>query len=88
MLFTTNTVKTEEINSVREYIEEYESEVVEVSNVSKYITSLVSNKYQASVEAIANTVVGSRRTKKMGLQQVLQESFFSGANRFGNNFIA
>ena len=98
MLFTTQTVKTEELNKVNNFFAELDNEfeavqVVEEealveSPVSKYITSLVSNQYQKSIEDIANTTVGSKRMRKRNLQQVMRESFFSGANRFGNNFIA
>ena len=98
MLFTTQTVKTEELNKVNNFFAELDNEfeavqVVEEealveSPVSKYITSLVSNQYQKSIEDIANTTVGSKRMRKRNLQQVMRESFFYGANRFGNNFIA
>ena len=43
---------------------------------------------QKSVDDIANTNTSNKRTRKRSLQQVMQESFFYGANRFGNNFIA
>ena len=91
MLFVTNTITTEEVN---EYINENDSDIKvnvekeEVSAVSQYITSLVSNNYQKAVEAIENTKVGNKVVRKKNLQQVMQESFFYGANRFGNNFIA
>ena len=52
------------------------------------MTSLVSGLYNKSVEDIANTNVGNKIVRKRNLQQVMKESFFYGANRFGNNFIA
>jgi len=96
MLFVTETVKTEDLNTIQNFFAEYDSEVKtvspeeaeEVSKVSKYITTLVSDCYQKSVEDIANTKVGNRINRKRTLQQVMRESFFYGANRFGNNFIA
>ena len=98
MLFTTQTVKTEELNRVNDFFTELDNEfeavkVVEEealveSPVAKYITSLVSSQYQKSIDDIANTKVGNKRMRKRNLQQVMRESFFSGANRFGNNFIA
>ena len=96
MLFTTETIKSEELNSIQNFFNEYDKEVVTVeaeadtteTPVYKYISCLVSSKYQQSIEDIENTVVGSRRVKKRSLQQVMKESFFAGANRFGNNFIA
>ena len=97
MLFTTNnTITNEEIKSIANFFEAFETEVetvspeevVEETNVSKYITSLANGCYAKSVEEIANTHVGSRVTRKRNLQQVMRESFFYGANRFGNNFIA
>jgi len=35
-----------------------------------------------------NTIVGNKLKRKRNLQQIMKESFFYGANRFGNNFIA
>ena len=97
MLFTTKTVKTEEIDNIYDFFAEFDNEIKAVdvaeevaqeSTVSKYISSLVSGQYQKSVEDIENTVIGSRVKRKRNLQQVMQESFFYGSNRFGNNFIA
>jgi len=96
MLLNQETVKNEEINAVQDYIKEFdtdintvsEEEVQEVSNVSKYIVSLVSSCYKKSVEDIENTQIGNKITRKRNLKQVMRESFFYGANRFGTNFIA
>ena len=96
MLFTTNTVNKEELNSINNFFNEYDKEVevvdvddiVEETPVTKYISSLVSSQYQKSVEDIENTKIGNRIVRKRSLQQVMRESFFYGANRFGNNFIA
>ena len=98
MLFVTNAVKTEEVNTISNLFAEIENEfapvetvednIFEETPVSKYITSLVSSQYQRSIEEIENTNVGNKRTRKRSLQQVMKESFFYGANRFGNNFIA
>ena len=98
MLFTTQNIISKEIKSINNFFEEFdndfqpvnivnEDEAVE-SNVGRYITSLVSNQYKKSIEDIANTKIGNKRVRKRNLQQVMQESFFAGANRFGNNFIA
>ena len=98
MLFTTDLVKTEELNSINNFFanidNEFESvttveeEVAVETPVSKYISSLVCGQYQKSIEDIENTVVGNKLKRKRSLQQVMRESFFYGANRFGNNFIA
>ena len=96
MLFTTNTVSNEELNSINNFFDSIENELTTVSPeeatqetpVSKYMTSLVSGLYTKSVEDIANTKVGNKITRRRNLQQVMRESFFYGANRFGNNFIA
>ena len=98
MLFVANTVKTEEVNSISNIINEIENEfnpvvtsdenIFEETVVNKYISSLVSSQYQRAIEDIENTSVGNNRTRKRTLQQVMKESFFAGANRFGNNFIA
>ena len=96
MLFTTNTINKEELNSINNFFNEYDKEVevvdvddiVEETPVTKYISSLVSSQYQKSVEDIENTKIGNRVVRKRSLQQVMRESFFYGANRFGNNFIA
>ena len=94
MLFTTNKIENEELNSINNFFDSFENDAATVSPedankaVSKYITSLVSGLYNKSVEDIANTNVGNKIVRKRNLQQVMQESFFYGANRFGNNFIA
>lgn len=98
MLFTTTNINIEndEINSIANFFDKYDSEVKTVSEdeaqeetcVSKYISSLVCGQYQKSVEDIQNTKVGNKLIRKRSLQQVMKESFFYGANRFGNNFIA
>ena len=98
MLFTTSTITNSEINEVNNFFSQFDNEfeavktveadeIIETS-VSKYITSLVSSQYQKSVEDIENTKVGNKLKRKRNLQQVMRESFFYGANRFGNNFIA
>ena len=93
MLFTTETVKSEDLNSINNFFLQFDSEPVvhndEVeTQVSKYVTSLVSSQYKKSVYDIEHTVVGNKRLRKRSLTQVMQESFFAGPNRFGNNFIA
>ena len=96
MLDTTVTVTVEDTRAISNFFDEFDSEIrtitpeeiEEETCVSKYISSLVSGQYQKSVEDIENTKVGNRITRKRSLQQVMQESFFYGANRFGNNFIA
>ena len=98
MLFTANNIKTEEINSINNFFDnihnEFEAvvtvqeEIQEETTVSKYISSLVSNQYAKAIEDIENTTIGNKLKRKRNLQQVMRESFFYGANRFGNNFIA
>ena len=96
MLFTTETISNKEIESINNFFNEFESAVETVSveeakqetTVTKYINSLVTSCYQKSVDEIANTKVGNKVVRKRNLQQVMKESFFYGANRFGNNFIA
>ena len=95
MLFTTETISNEEIKSIDNFFNEFEAvETVapeaaeEETLVTKYLHSLVSSCYQKSVEDIANTKIGNKIVRKRNLQQVMRESFFYGANRFGNNFIA
>ena len=95
MLFTTETISNKEIESINNFFNEFESvetvsveEAKQETTVSKYINSLVTSCYQKSVDEIANTKVGNKVVRKRNLQQVMRESFFYGANRFGNNFIA
>ena len=95
MLFITETVKLEELNNIQNFFNEFEAvetvdvnETQEPSNVSLYLTSLVSGQYQKSIEDIQGTKVGSSIKRRKNLQQVMRESFFYGANRFGTNFIA
>ena len=96
MLFTETKITQEELNSINNFFEQFEKDIETVTPeeseektvVSKYVTSLVCGQYAKSIEDIANTKVGNKVTRKRNLQQVMQESFFYGANRFGNNFIA
>ena len=98
MLFTTSTINNKEINEINNFFNQFdnefeavktvEAEEVVETQVSKYITSLVCSQYQKSVEDIENTKVGNRIVRRRNLQQIMKQSFFYGANRFGNNFIA
>lgn len=95
MLFTTQNISNNDIIDINNFFNEFEAvETVtpEQANkqnyVTKYINSLVTSCYKKSVEDIANTKIGNKVTRKRNLQQVMKESFFYGANRFGNNFIA
>ena len=91
MLFTTNNVTNNEIIDINNFFKEFENTetpVVQESNVTKYINSLVTSCYQKSVDDIANTKVGNKVVRRRNLQQIMKESFFYGANRFGTNFIA
>ena len=95
--FTVDTlIYAEEIDSIDKFFNEYDSTVETVepeesekqTAVSKYISSLTTSLYAKSVEDIANTQVGNKLKRKKNFQQIMQQSFFYGANRFGNNFIA
>ena len=95
MLFITETISNKEIESINNFFNEFESvetvsveEAKQETTVTRYINSLVTSCYQKSVDEIANTKVGNKVVRKRNLQQVMKESFFYGANRFGNNFIA
>lgn len=53
-----------------------------------FMTSVANQYYQKSIEDINNTKIGNKSVRRKNFQQVMKESFFYGANRFGNNFIA
>ena len=86
MLFTTETIKTEELNSINNFFTQFENEfeavkivdaeVKEENSVTKYLNSLVTSQYQKSVEDIENTVVGNKLKRKRSLQQVMQEQLY------------
>ena len=95
MLFTTQKISNKDIKEINDFFNDFEAvetvtpeEAKQETPVSKYINSLVTSCYAKSVEDIENTKVGNRIVRKRNLQQVMRESFFYGANRFGNNFIA
>ena len=95
MLFIKQNIQIEDVNTINNFLDEFENinnsssiEEKSDSSVSLYITSLVSNKYAKAIEDIENTKIGNKIVRRRSLQQVMQESFFYGANRFGNNFIA
>ena len=98
MLFTVDTIKTDDLNSINNFFANFDNEfepvvtvqedIIVETPVSKYISSLVCGQYAKAVEDIENTTIGNKIKRKRNLQQVMRESFFYGANRFGNNFIA
>ena len=98
MLFITDTIKNEDLNSINNFFANIDNEFAPVVTVeedipnetvvSKYISSLVCTQYAKSIDDIENTKLGNRVKRKRNFQQIMQESFFYGANRFGNNFIA
>ena len=95
MNFSIDKFIEEEINTISKYFEDYDEAVKIVqqddimpSPAQKYISSLSTSLYAKSVEDIANTKIGSKLKRKKNFQQIMQQSFFYGANRFGNNFIA
>ena len=96
MLFIQETITSEQLNEINNFFNEFDREVETVTpdaaeeetTVSRYITSLATGAYAKSIDDIANTKIGNRIVRKRNLQQVMRESFFYGANRFGNNFIA
>lgn len=53
-----------------------------------FVTSVADEYYKKSIEDINNTTVGNKAVRRKNFQQIMKESFFYGANRFGNNFIA
>ena len=55
---------------------------------SVFMASVASEYYSKAKDDIANTKVGNKSVRKKNFKQVMQESFFYGSNRFGNNFIA
>ncbi len=81
MLFVT-TITTKEQKIAEEVINTVES------SADSYISSIAGNLYKQSIEDIANTNVGNKVVRNKNFKQMMQESFFYGANRFGTNFIA
>lgn len=53
-----------------------------------FVTSVANEYYKKSIDEINNTSVGNKAVRRKNFQQIMKESFFYGANRFGNNFIA
>ncbi len=53
-----------------------------------FVTSVASEYYKKSIEEINDTTIGNKAVRRKNFQQIMKESFFYGANRFGNNFIA
>jgi len=83
MLFVTTITTKEEEKTVKEVFE-----TVEESSVNIFVSSIASNLYKNSIEEIANTKVGNKVVRNKNFKEMMQESFFYGANRFGHNFIA
>ena len=53
-----------------------------------FMTSVANEYYKKSIEDINNVAIGNKAVRRKNFQQIMKESFFYGANRFGNNFIA
>ena len=63
-------------------------ETNEILPQKMFVTSVADEYYKKSIEDINNTTVGNKAVRRKNFQQIMKESFFYGANRFGNNFIA
>ena len=63
-------------------------ETNEILPQKMFVTSVADEYYKKSIEDINNTTVGNKAVRRKKFQQIMKESFFYGANRFGNNFIA
>lgn len=48
----------------------------------------VTSAYKDTSKAIKNVDMSDRKVVKKTLSQMMKQSFFHGANRFGTNFIA
>ena len=48
----------------------------------------VTSTYKTTSDAIKDVDVNNKRVIKKTLSQMMKQSFFQGANRFGTNFIA
>jgi len=48
----------------------------------------VSSTYKNTSKAIQEVELGNKKVVKKTLTQMMKQSFFHGANRFGTNFIA
>ncbi len=84
MLFTTTIkVNNDDDKQIKEVMD-----IVEDSNVKAFVSSIAGSLYKQSVQDIANTKVGNKVVRNKNFKQMMQESFFYGANRFGTNFIA
>jgi hypothetical protein len=67
---------------------DFELEEQKVTPQRVFVASVASEYYSKAIEDIANTKIGNKSVRKKNFKQVMQESFFYGSNRFGNNFIA
>ena len=79
------------IDSENETVSEYTGPAATLKQLmpqSVFMASVASEYYSKAKDDIANTKVGNKSVRKKNFKQVMQESFFYGSNRFGNNFIA
>ena len=56
--------------------------------LNNYFREIASGMYAQAVYDIQHTNYGDRLIRKKKMNKVITETFFYGANRFGNNFIA
>ena len=95
--YSNNVSDNELTNKVADFLDDIE-DVNSVFNINApekrtmpqrvFVASIASEYYSKAQEDIANTKVGNKAVRKKNFKQVMQESFFYGSNRFGNNFIA
>ncbi len=48
----------------------------------------VTNMYKDTSKGLSEVNIGNKRKVKKTLTEMMKQSFFQGANRFGTNFIA
>lgn len=65
-----------------------EGQASDVEPQKMFMTSVANEYYKKSIEDINNVTIGNKAVRRKNFQQIMKESFFYGANRFGNNFIA
>ena len=65
-----------------------EGQSEDVAPQKMFMTSVANEYYKKSIEDINNVAIGNKAVRRKNFQQIMKESFFYGANRFGNNFIA
>jgi len=64
------------------------AEIKHTANAEMFLRQTISQQYKKVSEDLDSTVANKRKVRKKSMRDLMQQSFFHGANWMGSNFIA